>query len=302
MTAMPPLRDILNNTPVNAIDVDFDFKTIQSHIGSELINRDGSVAMTAPLSTQPPTAPQHAATKAYADGNVIAVGVINMFGGSVAPAGWALCDGASKSTGDSQYAALFAVIGYAYGGSGANFNLPNLQGRLPIGRVGALNPAIAGSAATPTLNAPGGSKDLIVVSHAHTVNNHVHDLSSHQHTVPQHGHTNSVGQPNPNANHAHAAPGGGSWGFFTRSPGIGTLAINVAAGSEAWAQQQFTTIDNAPHNHVVTIDDKLAFNTNAITNNSSGGATPGTDSQGASGTDKNLPPYVVVNFIIRIGI
>ena len=51
MTAMPPLRDILNNTPVNAVDVDFNFKALQTHVGSELINRDGSVAMTAPLSS-----------------------------------------------------------------------------------------------------------------------------------------------------------------------------------------------------------------------------------------------------------
>jgi microcystin-dependent protein len=48
-----------------------------------------------------------------------------------APAGWHLCDGASATT--SGNAALFAVIGYAFGGSGANFNLPDFRGRLPIG-------------------------------------------------------------------------------------------------------------------------------------------------------------------------
>ena len=40
--------------------------------------------------------------------------------------GWLLCNGASYST--TTYANLFAIIGYTYGGSGANFNVPNYQG------------------------------------------------------------------------------------------------------------------------------------------------------------------------------
>ena len=41
-----------------------------------------------------------------------------------APTDWFLCDGSSKDT--TTYAALFAVIGYTYGGSGANFTLPTV--------------------------------------------------------------------------------------------------------------------------------------------------------------------------------
>jgi microcystin-dependent protein len=41
--------------------------------------------------------------------------------------GYLLCDGGSYST--STYANLFAVIGYRYGGSGANFNVPNMTNR-----------------------------------------------------------------------------------------------------------------------------------------------------------------------------
>lgn len=40
------------------------------------------------------------------------------------PSGWLLCDGSSIDT--TTYAALFAAIGYVYGGAGANFNLPDL--------------------------------------------------------------------------------------------------------------------------------------------------------------------------------
>lgn len=41
------------------------------------------------------------------------------------------CDGRSLATGG--YPALFALIGYTFGGSGSNFNLPDLRGRAQIG-------------------------------------------------------------------------------------------------------------------------------------------------------------------------
>lgn len=41
--------------------------------------------------------------------------------------GWLLCDGTSYSTTD--YPDLFAVIGYTFGGSENNFNVPNCSGK-----------------------------------------------------------------------------------------------------------------------------------------------------------------------------
>lgn len=58
-------------------------------------------------------------------------GTILMWGGSTAPTGYFLCQGQSLST--TTYADLFAVLGYTYGGGGSSFNLPNLQGRVPVG-------------------------------------------------------------------------------------------------------------------------------------------------------------------------
>jgi microcystin-dependent protein len=59
------------------------------------------------------------------------VGEIRMFGGSFAPAGWFFCNGQTLQI--SQYDVLFALIGTTYGGNGqTTFNLPNLQGRLPV--------------------------------------------------------------------------------------------------------------------------------------------------------------------------
>ena len=58
-------------------------------------------------------------------------GTIMPYLGATAPAGWFLCDGAAYSR--TTYAALFAVIGGQYGtGDGTTFNMPDLQGRVPI--------------------------------------------------------------------------------------------------------------------------------------------------------------------------
>ena len=54
-------------------------------------------------------------------------GTIDAYASSTPPTGWLNADGSSVST--TTYSALFAVIGYTFGGAGANFNLPNLTGR-----------------------------------------------------------------------------------------------------------------------------------------------------------------------------
>jgi len=48
-----------------------------------------------------------------------------------APKGWALCNGQTLPINQNQ--ALFSLLGTTYGGNGqTTFNLPNLQGRVPI--------------------------------------------------------------------------------------------------------------------------------------------------------------------------
>lgn len=89
-------------------------------------------------------------------------GEIRMWGGSSAPAGWAICDGSSLAT--ASYPALFAVLGYTYGGAGANFNLPDMRGRFALGK------AAAGTGST--LGETGGSLD------------HTHTGAAHTHTIP----------------------------------------------------------------------------------------------------------------------
>lgn len=61
------------------------------------------------------------------------VGEIRMFAGASPPSGWLLCDGSAVSR--SVYADLFSVTGEAFGiGDGSTtFNLPDFQGRSPVG-------------------------------------------------------------------------------------------------------------------------------------------------------------------------
>jgi microcystin-dependent protein len=314
MTAMPPLRDILNNTPADAINVDFNFNTIESHIGSELINRDGSVAMTGPL-TLPgaPTAPNHAATKAYVDGNVIPIGTIWEFAGNIAPSGWAFCDGASKSTTDPAYAALFAVIGYRHGGAGANFNVPDRRARVAIGFS-------AGDAVAGTLGARGGNRDSTLPSHAHTqaahghavtVNatdtNHLHDLQNHSHYV-QHTHDSGVrrgydvasaasGHGGTNAIYVTNPPGNGvSLGFITRETAVCQDTL-PGSGNQQTRNATRDYTDGPNPNNTGWMDRNNPHGHSAYTD----APAPAINPAGASPTNTNYPLYEVVNFIIRIG-
>lgn len=57
-----------------------------------------------------------------------------MYAGAAAPSGWLLCDGSAVSR--TTYSTLFAVVGTTYGvGDGSTtFNIPDLQGRFPMGK------------------------------------------------------------------------------------------------------------------------------------------------------------------------
>ena len=57
---------------------------------------------------------------------IIPVGAVVYFANSSTPTGYLKANGASLST--TTYSDLFAAIGYTYGGSGGNFNVPDLRG------------------------------------------------------------------------------------------------------------------------------------------------------------------------------
>lgn len=78
------------------------------------------------------------------------IGEIRMFGGNFAPAGWALCQGQTLAISEND--TLFNLIGTTYGGDGQEtFQLPNLQGRLPLHQGSGFSLGQLGGVETVTL-------------------------------------------------------------------------------------------------------------------------------------------------------
>lgn len=97
----------------------------------------------------------------------VPVGTIVAFAGATLPSGWLLCDGSAVSR--TTFAALFAVLGGTWGiGDGlTTFNLPDLQGRVPLGSG-------AGAGLSPrTITDQGGEETHLLT---------VAEMPSHRHT------------------------------------------------------------------------------------------------------------------------
>ncbi len=246
----------------------------------------------------------------------VAPGIISMFGGDVAPSGYLLCDGTAVSR--TVYPELFAAIGTSWGvGDGTtSFNVPLIQERFPVGK---------GSAAwANALAHKAGSKDLVVPTHAHDMG-HSHTVASHNHDV-SHGHTSSSDWQSSDHGHqgntaSNYVPGyarspistdrlaGIANTYFDRSlqvfnnangsqdagiqlRSLGELAFygtDHAHGNSGWVTQN--------HNHVIYVG-----NANFATPYAGGQTLThagNTLPTGVAVADKNLPPYVVVNFVVK---
>jgi microcystin-dependent protein len=166
-----------------------------SNLGNTFVRKDGTTTMTgtfnagnfkitnvgATVSGDPST---NVTTKGYVDGllgSAAPSGSIVAFGGAVAPTGWLLCNGQTAlRTGTT--AALFAVLGTTYGaGDGTTtFNVPNLQGRFPIGAGNGAQKNVSGSGiitggnalAARTVGQFGGEEDHVLT---------VAELATHSH-------------------------------------------------------------------------------------------------------------------------
>jgi microcystin-dependent protein len=134
------------------------------------------------------------------------LGSIMTFGFQFNPNGWQQCNGQTLAI--QQYAALFSLLGTTYGGNGTTtFQLPNLQGRVPIGQgngIG-LTPRVLGEAA--------GTENISI-----TINN-----------MPSHTHV------------ATFTPSGGGSGYMVSSNTTGnqlapSATNNILSGSPAGPQ------------------------------------------------------------------
>ena len=140
------------------------------------------------------------------------LGAIMMWAGTTAniPAGYAVCNGASLVKND--YLSLWNVIEYRYGGSGANFNLPDFLSRLPQG-ITTVAP-VGGTSGTTFATSASSAVDV----HTHTVNStfsagnaasHVHANSFTAGNTADHNHGHSLGTAVGDHQHTYFKPNSG---------------------------------------------------------------------------------------------
>ncbi len=220
----------------------------------------------------PPTAGNVFITLSYLDvrlgelGGIMSTGVIVAFGGTAAPVGWLLCDGTAVSR--ATYAALFQVIDETFGvGDGSTtFNVPDMRQRLPLGKAAAGTGSVLGGT--------GGEID-----HDHSNSDHNHSLVDHNHSLVDHNH--SV------ANHQHGVtgPSGGP---------SATIAVQSGAG---------TTVPTETHTHTLpanTDNDGGLTSGDAGAGNTGNAGAGNTGDAGAVNTGTENPPFLSVNYIIKI--
>lgn len=125
--------------------------------------------------------------------NGVPVGTVMAFSGpkTKIPAGWVYCDGTQLDGTNSQWKQLYEVIGTTWGGSGTNFNLPDLRGVFLRGvnetKTGAyIDPDAAGRQAATT---GGNTGNNVGSMQAAETKAHTHVAAGNTNTDGAHSHT-----------------------------------------------------------------------------------------------------------------
>ena len=331
-----------NGTNADGTQVNSNFTSVVNFLNTEVVQRDASIAFTAipSLPAVDPTTDNQAVRKAYVD-NFLPAGVITQYGASTAPTGWLLCQGQAISRTNPLYTRLWTAISTTYGaGDGTTtFNVPNLQGRIPVGKDSTQTEFDA-------LAETGGSKTSTLTtanlpSHLHgvgtilpnTIADHVHafgtlatantDLGSHNHTQNAHDHGSVTSAE---SNHRHGignsllnfAARRGSYqtpgyiaGYDSNGDGLidgTTSSVGGLALSDGGTYTDYV----AAHTHSITsqtatnVATALGSHLHTISGSVAlgGGHThtmSGSTALEGSGTAfNNLAPYIVVNYIIKL--
>jgi microcystin-dependent protein len=240
--------------------------------------------------------------------NKVPIGGMMPFGGTAAPTGWLMCDGTSYST--SSYSALFGVIGYRYGGSGANFNVPNFMDKLPRGATvptDATKLGLSAGADTATLSVANIPEHSHSIAHDHAIfSSSV--IGDHQHTID---HTHGTFATSAGTPHTHTYVGGSSGngtGILLSTSGVPgstwSLALGTGGGGALGATFFPNLSSEASHYHSVTIGALGAVLSGLAGTHSHTVDVPaysGTSGLTGSTTGFDIKPKsLTVNFIIKI--
>lgn len=172
---------------------------------------------------------------APADGELAAAGDVKLTARAAAPAGWLLADGSVLVR--ATYPTLFTAIGTAYntgGETGLQFRLPNLKGRVPVGRD-------AAQTEFDVLGESGGSK--------------THLLSAAQSGVAEHYHgVRAMGNATPSGTGDGYARGSGTADASFRTQGVAAgSGYGSATGAQPAAQAHNNLQPYVVLNYVIKI-------------------------------------------------
>lgn len=186
------------------------------------------------------------------------IGSIQMWPSDELPLGYMWCDGSSLK--QTEYAALFAVLGTIYGGSGNTFKLPNLKGMFVAGKDSSVTDY-------NELAKTGGANKVILGMRE----------------IPRHNH-DQKDSTKESVEITTTEAGDHSHGFdavtnTTRSSGQG-LDINNSQGAKV--NTSATTDSVEAHSHGVNL------------------FSCGGDVNGATVAHENRPPFIVLNYIIKV--
>ena len=202
----------------------------------------------------------------FTGGGTIPIGGIIMWNGSgTPPSGWALCDG---NNGTPDLSSKFIIGATSHSGSTWYTDVEGSN------------------------KSTGGQKDGTLGAHSHTINNHTHSFSdSFSGTTGNDTHNHSVSGTTSNDTHNHTIQsatglGGGSRVASQNSTGNTAITSNDTH-NHSWSGNT----SNDTHNHSFS---------GSVSGNTGNPSDRATNSQGVTLTNKNLPPYFALAFIMRI--
>lgn len=201
------------------------------------------------------------------------IGSIILYPGSTVPSGYLLCDGSAISR--ETYAALFSVIGTIYGAGDDNttFNLPSMDGRVPVG----VSPSYA-------LGSSGGAESVTLDSTK---------VPNHYHVIPQHTHQHTIAAKTPSLSHTITQP-------VVKYTKIGGTGNNAGSGSTTANKYNSSNTGTMSRSANLVIADHAATActmSGSITDCAAltSGAT------GGGGAHNNMMPFIALNYIIYAG-